>query len=72
MKKIIAISALLISSFGFSQFSTSILDYNNASAIVTDGGMLFNDQSTNTAGYEIPANSGNTAIYSAAFWFDFE
>lgn len=69
MKKIFTFLAITISLNGISQFSTSVLDYNNVSALITDGGILFNNQATSTPGYEIPKNSGMNAIYSTAFWF---
>ncbi|MFK7783988.1 MAG: hypothetical protein AB8B56_02670, partial [Crocinitomicaceae bacterium] len=53
----------------FGQFSTSILDFNNVSTHLTDGGLLFNNAVSNNPGYEIPKGSGNHAIYNSAFWF---
>jgi hypothetical protein len=52
----------------FAQFNTSILDHNNVSAHVTDGGLLFNNTMSGP-GYEIPKGSGLNAIYSSSLWF---
>ncbi len=60
---------LLIGCLSFGQFSTSILDYNNVSAILTDGGVLFNNAAISNAGYEIPKGSGQNVIYAASMWF---
>lgn len=70
MKITTTLLSLLIGSTSFGQtFSTTILDQNNVSAIITDGGILFNDQATSIAGYEVPAGQGTTAIYAASMWF---
>ncbi|MBD3635814.1 MAG: T9SS type A sorting domain-containing protein [Crocinitomicaceae bacterium] len=50
-------------SFGQSLYQ---LEHNNVRAVVSDGGAFF--ENTNTAGYEIPIGSGQTAIYSMGFW----
>lgn len=53
----------------FGQFSTSILDQNNVSAEISDGGLLFQDSQNSNPGYEVPKGSGVHAIFSSAFWF---
>ncbi len=53
----------------FGQYSTAIAELNNVSATVSDGGILFYNESTSTPGYEVPKGSGIHAIFSAAFWF---
>jgi hypothetical protein len=53
----------------FGQLSTSILDQNNVSAMINNGGTFFNDELNGTHGYEVPKGSGAHAFYSAAFWF---
>lgn len=67
--KYFLVFTILCSMNAFGQFSTSIIDYNNVSAAVTDGGLLFNNPSSNSPGYEIPKGSGIHAFYAAAFWF---
>ena len=51
------------------QFSQTVLDYNNVSAQITDGGILFNNPANSTAGYEIPKGSGLKTIYAVGLWF---
>ena len=67
--KYLTLLICLISTSAFAQFNVSILDQNNTSAYVTDGGLLFNDPTTSQPGYEVPKGSGNNAIYSSALWF---
>ena len=59
----------LSSMHAFGQLSTSILDQNNVSAMINNGGTFFNDELNGTHGYEVPKGSGAHAFYSAAFWF---
>lgn len=69
MKKIATLLFITISLNSISQYSTSEIDINNVSALITDGGVIFNNQVNSSPGYEVPKNSGINALYSAAFWF---
>jgi hypothetical protein len=51
------------------QVAITSLSANNAEAIVSDVGVLFNNISTGYGGYEIPSGSGINAIYQASMWF---
>lgn len=44
------------------------LELNNVRALVETGGSLWQDRATNSASYEVPKGSGNTAIYAGALW----
>jgi hypothetical protein len=59
---------LTCASLGFTQNSTT-LNFNNSGALINDNGILFNDQNTSIAGYELPLGSTKKLIYSSAFWF---
>jgi hypothetical protein len=48
---------------------TLIIDYNNVSALINDGGYMFQNALNGTAGYEVPKGSGNNSIYVMAGWF---
>ncbi|PKR80228.1 hypothetical protein CW751_11240 [Brumimicrobium salinarum] len=52
-----------------SQQNQYVLNGNKVAATVNDVGRLFNNPSTASAGYEIPAGSSNHLIYSGGFWF---
>lgn len=52
-----------------SQVAITSLSANNANAIVSDVGVLFNNIPTGYGGYEIPNGSGVNAIYTASMWF---
>ena len=59
---------LLISITSYSQEQIN-LNFNQTNATINTNGVLFYDTINQTAGYEIPKNSGNHAIYSSSFWF---
>ena len=61
-----AFSAFFALSFGQ---TTTQLDANNVNATISDNGYFFNNSQTTTAGYEVPAGSGNHAIFTGSFWF---
>ena len=44
------------------------LEFNNVKALVETGGSMFQNRSTSSASYEVPAGSGETVIYSGALW----
>lgn len=48
--------------------SVSILDVNNAEAILSVNGGMWTDQLTFNAGYEVPAGSGRHTFYSGGLW----
>jgi len=54
--------------YSYSQVQTN-LNHNNVAATINTNVVLFNNPANNSAGYEIPKNSGNHAIYSSSFWF---
>ena len=54
---------------GCSPSSTTLrIKYNDVSALLETGGMLFLDRSTGVGTYEVPKNTGLTAIYAASLW----
>jgi hypothetical protein len=44
------------------------LQLNNVRALIETGGSLWQDRATSSASYEVPKNSGHTAIYAGALW----
>ena len=68
-KNIFTLLSICLAFSSFGQFSSAVLDFNNVSARVTDGGTLFQDEAIGAAAYEIPKGSGISAIYNSAFWF---
>ncbi|MFD1552950.1 T9SS type A sorting domain-containing protein [Putridiphycobacter roseus] len=70
MKNSIAIlSVLLLNSFSSHSQAQINLNFNQTNATVNTNGVLFYDTINQTAGYEVPKNLGNHAIYSSSFWF---
>ena len=69
MKKTFTLLFSIIVTISFGQISLNTLDFNNASALLTDVGTYFSNPSTNSAAYEIPKGSGHTAMYQGAMWF---
>jgi len=67
MKLLNSTLCLLLSIQGFSQTSTT-LQQNNVSAFLSTSGHFFNDNATNSAGYELPNGSGIDIIFSNTFW----
>ncbi len=64
------ILGLTLSFWGNSQsLSTYILNQNNAEAIISDGGVFFNNAGTNNHGYSVPAGSQQNVMYALAFWY---
>ena len=54
---------------GCSPSSTTLrIKFNDVSALLETGGMLFLDRSTGVGTYEVPKNTGLTAIYAASLW----
>lgn len=70
MKKTVTLIMLSLTSISLGQsLSTPVLDYNNVSARLNDGGVLFNNWVENGPGYEVPRGGGAHSIYATAFWF---
>lgn len=61
---------LAVSFFGSTQV---VYDYtlglNNADALITDGGVFFNDEAAGSPGFAIPSGSQLNTIFSMAFWY---
>ncbi|MFK8045316.1 MAG: T9SS type A sorting domain-containing protein [Crocinitomicaceae bacterium] len=55
-----------VTSYGQEQID---LNFNQTSATINTNAVLFYDTINQTAGYEIPKNSGIHAMYSNSFWF---
>ncbi len=54
---------------GCAPSSTTLrIKFNDVSALLETGGMLFLDRSTGVGTYEVPKNTGLTAIYAASLW----
>ncbi len=68
-KRYFSLLVLFTPLFSFGQISTAQVGFNNVGAMINDGGVLFNNQATSTAGYEVPIGSGQNAIYALSFWF---
>jgi hypothetical protein len=69
MKK--SLFTLIFFSFIFSpeaQVATSILQYNDVSALLRNDGILFMQPGLNIAAYEVPSNSGKKSIYAHGLW----
>jgi hypothetical protein len=62
-------SFLAINFSGISQLEYQFLDFNNVNALLSNGGVFFNDADDATPAYEAPSGSGNHALYSMSFWF---
>lgn len=70
MKKIYAFLAFLTLCFGgIAQADYQYLEFNNVNALLSNGGVFFNDTEMSNPGYEVPMGSGNHGIYSMSFWF---
>ena len=71
MKKLITLSifAALNAMSANSQAAFTVLDENDCSAMIMDVGHFFNNPTTSSPGYEVPAGSGKHSIYSASMWF---
>lgn len=49
-------------------FNFSYLDQNNTSALITDGGVFFEDIMLSAPAYEVPKGAGTNTMYSMSFW----
>ncbi len=65
---LITVSLVFIGTLN-SQINSTVLDYNNVSAHISDVGTYFLDFTNQNRGYEVPKGSGKHAIYSTQFWF---
>lgn len=48
--------------------ATKVMEFNNVSALIAQGGLNFLDRSINRAAYEVPKNSNARAIYGNSLW----
>ena len=48
--------------------ATTFLDLNNVSALIENGGSMWQDRSRSDAAYEVPKGSGETVIYAGSIW----
>lgn len=59
--------------FSFFGSAQTVNDYtlglNNADAVITDGGVFFNDEVPGLPGYEIPSGSQVHSIFAMGFWY---
>ena len=71
MRSTLLLLFIIVSSIVMAQpyYADTILDRNAVKANLTDRGILFNDTLNGYAGYEVPKNSFNFAIYAMSFWF---
>ncbi|MEQ8520807.1 MAG: T9SS C-terminal target domain-containing protein, partial [Vicingaceae bacterium] len=44
------------------------LNFNNVNALIETGGNMWQDRPNTASAYEVPANSGQTAIFSGSLW----
>lgn len=66
----IVLSSLLMSSpISVNAQSTTILDYNNVSATLSNDGTFFSNPTTASAAYEVPKGDGVSAIYQMGFLY---
>ncbi len=69
MKKILLLTIILISTYGFTQvIHTETLDGNDVNAVISDEGLFINNAQISSHGYEIPAGSGAGTIFGAGIW----
>lgn len=68
MKKILLISLLLSGITCFGQVATTVLELTDANVWLNSNGMFFNNYAEGVGGYEVPANSENSAIFSSGLW----
>lgn len=68
-KNYISVAFALFALCSFGQTSSSVLNANNVNTTITDNGFFFTQDQMGMAGYEVPAGSGNHAIYTGSFWF---
>ncbi|MFT5823635.1 MAG: hypothetical protein ACI8ZM_004897 [Crocinitomix sp.] len=70
MKKLYVTIAFIAFCFaGIGQLEYQSLEFNNVNALLSNGGVFFNDTDAAAPGYEVPKGSGNHGIYSMSFWF---
>lgn len=62
-------AAIAFSSTGICQLEYQALNFNNVNALLSNGGVFFNDTDDAAPGYEMPKGSGNHGIYAMSFWF---
>ncbi|MBL4661982.1 MAG: hypothetical protein JKY22_00075, partial [Flavobacteriaceae bacterium] len=70
MKNLYIMFSFIAFSFtGFSQLEYQTLDFNNVNALLSNGGVFFNNTDFAAPAYELPKGSGNHGIYAMSFWF---
>lgn len=70
MKKLkVTIALMVMCLTGISQVEYQYLEFNNVRALLSNGGVFFNDPDLANPGYEVPKGSENHGIYSMSFWF---
>lgn len=68
-KSFLIFTSILIQAFSYGQVEYNYLDFNNVGALLSNGGVFFNNVGTGTPGYELPIGSGNHPLYDMSFWF---
>ena len=74
MKKILFVLCLGLVSVAYGQnpcapaTGQAYLDLNNTSALIENGGSMWQDRLQGAAAYEIPKGTGETVIYSGSIW----
>ena len=64
LSSIITMTALT----GFAQVNSTILELQDAKVQINTNGALFNEFGNGMPGYEVPANSGNHAVFFSSLW----
>lgn len=69
MKKKLLLFTSLLTAITFGQnVNSTILDYNQSSATISDGGTFFQNSDNGTAGYEFPKNSNRFDYFGMQIW----
>jgi len=69
LKKYFLVAALSIAGLSFGQVDQFNMELNNASKTVSNQGLLFNNVTMTSHGYEVPKGSGDHILYSMGLWF---
>ena len=48
--------------------ATAMVDFNNVRALVENGGLMWQNRTTSSASYEVPAGGGVSSLYAGSFW----
>ncbi len=69
MKQLLFSTLVLISAHtGFAQVQSTVLELQDAKVHINSNGILFHDYPNRMAGYEVPLNSENHALFAATLW----